>query len=293
MKKYINVIILALFTLPVCAQKVKNVKGEFTFYAAGNVTLEEAKRKALDGAKIKALADEFGVLVSEGTESRGKVRSGKSEYDFFSIGSSEVKGEWIETIDDPEYDIRYEAGDLIVTCRVKGKAREIVTAAIDFKAKVLCNGTEDKFENTRFKDGDDLFLSFQSPVNGFLAVYLEGEDGQVFCLLPYRSQKDGIYPIKANQRYLFFFLYIAPANEKSMVDEYFMTCESSSEYNQIYIIFSPNQFTKASDSEEVDTENHIVLPRQLPLEDFHKWLAKCRKHDTDMNLKKVGIIVEK
>lgn len=292
MGKYINFIILAIFTLPIYAQKVKSVKGEYTYYAADNVTLEEAKRRAFDGAKIKALADEFGTLISEDTRTGGKIINGKSEDYFFINGSSEVKGEWIETTDEPEYDIRYEDEQLVVTCRVKGKAREIVTAAIDFKAKVLRNGKEDKFESNQFKNGDDLYLSFQSPTNGFLAVYLEGEDGQVFCLLPYSDQKGGIYPIDANRRYVFFDPKSAPSNEKALVDECYMTCENSSEYNQIYIIFSPNHFAKASDSDKVALENRDFLPRQLPREDFHKWLAKCRKHDMKMNVKRVGIMVE-
>ena len=286
MKRYL-IVFFAILTLPVCAQKIKTVKGESTYYAPENVTLEEAKRKALDQAKIQALAEEFGTMVSEGTETRGKIHNGQSEYDFFSIGSSEVKGEWIETIGEPEYDIRYEDGQLVVTCKVKGKAREIVSAAIDFKAKVLCNGTEDKFENNRFKSGDDLFLSFQSPVKGFLAVYLEGEDGQVFCLLPYRNQSEGIYPIEANRRYLFFDPKSAPSKEKDIVDEYVMTCEGTSDMNQIYVIFSPNQFAKASDN---NTQEN--LPRQLSREDFMKWLVKCRKHDLGMTLNKVFITVE-
>jgi len=287
MKKYIFFIILSLFMLPVCAQKVKDVKGEATYYAPKNITPEEAMRKALEQAKFKALAEEFGVLMSEETETRGKIRNGKSESDFFSLGSSEVKGEWIETIGEPEYDVRYENGHTVVTCRVKGKAREIVSAAIDIKAKILCNGTEDKFENNRFKSGDDLFLSFQSPVKGFLAVYLEGEDGQVFCLLPYRNQSEGIYPIEANRRYLFFDPKSAPSKEKDIVDEYVMTCEGTSEMNQIYVIFSPNQFAKASDN---NTQEN--LPRQLSREDFMKWLVKCRKHDLGMTLNKVFITVE-
>ncbi len=291
MKKSI-LIIFAIYCLPICAQKVKDVNGEFTYYAADNVTQEEAKRKALEGAKINALAEKFGTLVSEDTRTGGKVINGKSEEYFFINGSSEVKGEWIETIGEPVYSYAIEDGQLVVTCKVKGKAREIVVAAIDFKVKVLCNGTEDKFESTHFKNGDDLYLSFQSPVNGFLAVYLEGEDGQVFCLLPYSDQKEGIYPIDANRRYVFFDPKSVPSNEKTLVDECYMTCDDTSEYNTIYIIFSPNQFTRASDSDKVALENRDFLPRQLPSEDFHKWLAKCRKHDVKMNVKPVGIMVE-
>ena len=39
-----------------------------------------------------------------------------------------------------------------------------------------------------FKEDDYLYLSFQSPVKGYLAVYLEYAEGQVFCLFPYRNQ---------------------------------------------------------------------------------------------------------
>jgi len=287
-RKFYLIAIFSLLTLSVCAQKIKNVKGEATYHAPENVTPEAAKRKALDMAKIQALAKEFGTIVSEESETRSKVHNGQSESDFFSIGSSEVKGEWIETTGEPEYDIRYEDGHLIVTCKVKGKAREIVSAAIDFKAKILRNGTDDKFESSIFKLRDDLYLSFQSPVNGYLAVYLEDEGNQVSCLLPYLGQKEGVYPIEANRRYVFFDTKSAPANEKAIVDElWFDTLEKPTEYYQVYIIFSPNQFTKASDTEVKET-----LPRQLSREDFMKWLAKCRKYDVEMNVKKVGITVE-
>lgn len=286
--KQLFIILLFILTLPAFAQKLKTVKGECTYYALENESLIEAKRKALEQAKIKALADEFGVSVSENTESRGKIHNGQADENFILIGGTEVKGEWIETTGEPQYNIRYEGGQLIVTCKVKGKAREIVASAIDFKAKVLCNGIEDKYESTSFKNGDDLYLSFFSPVKGYLAVYLEGEDGQVSCLLPYRSQKDGICPIDANRRYLFFDPKSVPANERAIVDSYYMTCGDASEYNRVWIIFSPNPFTKASDN--AVQEN---LPRQLSYGDFRTWLSKCRNRDKDMQLKEVGVTVEK
>lgn len=177
---------------------------------------------------------------------------------------------------------------LVVTVRVKGKAREIVTAAIDFQVRILRNGTDDKFEDDDFRSGDDLYLSFQSPVSGYLAVYLVDADGQAFCLLPYRNQTDGIYQVNANQRYLFFNTREAPQTERPYVDEYVMTCSRSSEHNQIYVIFSPNQFVKAADNVSDD-----LLPRELLYNDFQRWLTKCRKRDKDMNLRMVPITIEK
>ena len=79
---------------------IENVE-EFT----ENISLEEAKRIALERAKIQAIADEFGTIVSQSNTTLVSNRNGESSSDFFSLGGSEVKGEWIETIGQPEYEI--------------------------------------------------------------------------------------------------------------------------------------------------------------------------------------------
>jgi len=278
--RIIFVFISLSFSITAFAQKLKMVEGEYTYHAPDNVSIEQAKRTALDRAMIQALADEFGTIVSQSNATRVENQNGQTSIDFLSVGGSEVKGEWIETIGEPTYNIRYEGDMLVVSVKVKGKAREIVSAGIDFQAKVLRNGIDDKFESDQFRSGDELYLSFTSPVSGYLAVYLVDADKQAYCLLPYRNLSEGIYPVKANQRYLFFNTKEAPQNERSYVDEYVMTCNHSSEQNQIYVIFSPNQFVKATDN-----QSDATLPRELKFEDFQKWLTKCRKHDKEMSLR--------
>ncbi len=284
--KHILLLLSILFTIPVFSQKMKTVEGEYTYHAPENVTLEEAKRIALDRAKIRALADAFGTIVSQTNATHVQNRNGSSDIDFLSIGGSEVKGEWIETVGEPQYDISYEQGMLVVKVSVKGKAREIVSAQIDIKAKVLRNGTEDKFESDEFRDGDDLYLSFVSPVSGYLAVYLVDAEQKAYCLLPYRSQTDGIYKVEANRRYVFFNIKEAPPQEHPYVDEYVMTCSRSSEYNQIYVIFSPQSFAKAADNTSSET-----LPGELNYKELQKWLTKYRKKDKSMNVIKKSIII--
>lgn len=284
--KHILLLLSIFVTLPVFSQKMKTVEGEYTYHAPENVTLEEAKRMALDRAKIQALADAFGTIVSQTNATHVQNRNGGSGIDFLSIGGSEVKGEWIETVGEPQYDISYEQGMLVVKVSVKGKAREIVSAQIDIKAKVLRNGTEDKFESDEFRDGDDLYLSFVSPVSGYLAVYLVDAEQKAYCLLPYRSQTDGIYKVEANRRYVFFNIKEAPPQERQYVDEYVMTCSRSSEYNQIYVIFSPQPFAKAADNASAET-----LPRELNYKELQKWLTKYRKKDKSMNVIKKSIII--
>ncbi len=273
MIRYLILLHIIFCAKSIIAQNIIEVKCEYTYHAPENVTIEQAKYTALERAKLQAIADKFGTIVSQSSSTFIKNSNGISSTDFFSLGNSEVKGEWIETISEPKYNIYYEQNMLVVDVSVTGKIREIISAKIDCKAKILRNGIEDKFESSDFKNDDYLYLSFTSPVDGYLAVYLVDANKQAFCLLPYRNSSDGIYRIKANQPYLFFNAKSADINERSIVDEYFMTCSGESEQNQIYIIFSPQSFAKASDN---NIDNN--LPQNLNYADFQKWLVKHRKH---------------
>jgi hypothetical protein len=291
--RYKSIIAFLLITLPVFSQKIKTVEGEYMYHAPDNVTIEQAKRTAVERAKIQALADEFGNIISQSSTTSMTNLNGESSVNFLMLSGSDVKGEWIETKGKPEYTVSYEEGMLIVTCKVEGKAREIVSSQVDILAKVLRNGTEDRFESEQFKSGDDLFLSFQSPVNGYLAVYLVDDDEQVQCLLPYRDQKDGIYKVEANRRYV---LFSEKDDPRGNVDEYTLEANRSLEHNQVYVIFSPNQFVKAVDkaSQKVSNSTQIAgYPRELSFEDFHKWLAKCRRYDKEMCLNKIILTVRR
>lgn len=268
---------LFFLTVALFAQRTEKVRVEYTFHAPENISLEEAKRIALERAKIQAIADEFGTVVSQSNTTLVSNRNGESSTDFSSLAESEVKGEWIETIGQPEFIISYEQGMLVVRAIVTGRIREIKSAQIDLKAELLCNGTDLKFARTDFNNGDDLFLYFQSPVNGYLTVYLLDEVTQmVYCLLPYKSSSESIALVKKDTPYVFFSAKHAGDNAQ-LVDEYTMTCTNSVERNTLYIIFSPNEFTKAN-SNDVNER----LPQELPFGDFQKWLSKGRQRDKGM-----------
>ena len=273
-------------SLVAVAQKTERVTATYTYYAPEHVSIEEARRVALQRAQLQAIADAFGTIVTQTNATTVKNENGKSDVSLLSLGASEVKGEWLRTDGEPEYEIAYEDGMLAVTVRVKGVIREIVNAAVDFQARVLCNGTEDRFEQDRFRNGDDLYLSFQSPVDGYLTVYLLDAEGTAYCLLPYRGDTGGRVAVKGNRRYVFFSVDDVPAGERGMVDEYVMTCGNREELNQIYVIFSPQLFTKA-----VDYAGEGLQPRELPYEEFQQWLFDCRKQDREMRVEVKHIVI--
>lgn len=264
---------LSCISVVTFAQKEEKVTANYTYYAQENITLEEAKRTALDRAKISAIADAFGTLVTQNNSTIVSNQNGHSDSRFFSLGGSEVRGEWIETTSEPKYDIRYDGNMLVVSVTVVGRIREIVSAGIDVIAKILRNGTDERFESSEFCNGDDMYLYFKSPVDGYLTVYLLDEEMQeVYCLLPYRASGDGAYRIKHDYPYILFSVKNELAHP-SMVDEYTMTCSREVEFNDIYILFSPNQFSKAN-TNEIDAG---VMPRRLEYEDFYKWLTKIKR----------------
>lgn len=264
-KQFILFFLIFLVTLQTNAQSIKKVHGEYTYHAPENVTPEQAKQTALQRAKIQALADEYGTVVSQNNATRVENNNGRSDVDMISLGGSEVKGEWIETIGEPKFElIGYEQGAMVWKCTVTGKAREIIADKPIFDAHLLRNGTEGKFESDVFRSGDDLYLQFRSPVDGYLNVYLDDGQGHVAAMLPYRSQGFGATTIQGNKDYTFF----SAKDGGREVDEYTMTCNGTMELNQVILVFSENPFTKITSTEGyTDTKS------------FLSWLAKLKAHD--------------
>lgn len=296
MRNFFTIIALILIAVGnIKAQRTEKWCGEYTYYGSVDETPGFAKQRALEKLQIKAAEEVFGLSVTQTNITHANVNNGASTVDFTSVGGSDVNGEWIETIGEPEYEINIDKDFLVVRVKACGRVREIVSAPVDFKALLLRNGTDDKFQDADFKEGDDLYMSFSSPVSGYLAVYLLDDDGEAYCLLPYSNMQDGIFPIEANKRYVHFSEKHAPEGLSSaMVEELYLTCDKPLEHNEVYIVFSPNKFTKVNDEVGgLDAETNLILPRHLDNRKFHSWLAKCRKRDKDMRVDKRIIAITK
>ena len=82
--KRLSLILLFAYSLSSAfAQRTEKVTGRYTYYAPENVTLEEAKRTALDRAKLSAIADEFGTLVTQSNSTVLSNEKGRSNSSFF------------------------------------------------------------------------------------------------------------------------------------------------------------------------------------------------------------------
>lgn len=272
MNRFILFILLASSFLVGYSQRTAKVSATYTYYAPETMSVEEAKRVALDRAQIQAIAEEFGTIVSQSTSTVITNKNGESDTQFFALGGSDVKGEWIETIGNPEYQLQFEKNLLVVTCMVKGKVREITHDRIDIIAKPLRNGTTPKYESNEFRDGDDLYLYFKSPTNGFLVVYLlDEQSGNVFQILPYRKS-DGLPPaITGDREYIWFSKSAVKIEERAPVDEYRLNCIIDTEYNTLISVFSTEVFSTA-----ICNEGDTTTPSFIPKDEFIKWLTSFK-----------------
>ena len=251
-------------------------------YVSSNAreTPDQAERAAIERAKQKALEEKFGVDVTSVTNtlmaSRTSGKETSSETNVFSLGGTSVRGEWIETTKQEVLEKSFVNGFWVVKVRVEGKARNNTADKADIRFAFI-KDVQDLEAPVTFRDHNDLFMRFTSPVAGHLCVYLVDEAQNAYCLLPYMSQQSGSQAVKANKEYVFF----SPRFDKN-AQEYTLTCERSSEQNALYVVFSPNAFTKAADKEGGKNFRDEPLPRELTYEALLKWLSKMQTKDPEM-----------
>ena len=284
--KRVLLILLCAMSLPLFAAKEKLTNVSITYDYLSNDRNEskaEAEIHAIEKAKRRALEKAFGVDVSSIVVSmdRENFEEGRlfSDEEFFSLGSTVAKGEWIETVTEKILSIYHDGDVWHVRVFVEGKAREKSGVPIDLQYAFI-NNAHDKQNRTTYYDNDDIFLRFTSPVSGALCVYLIDNEKTAYCLLPYMRSDKGYQDVRANRDYVFF-----SSDTDKEADEYVLTTQTAVEHNVLYVIFSPNKFTKARDRKGARNWRKQQVPRNLPYKDFVEWLAKIQTADKNMQVR--------
>ena len=286
--------LIVLFPIAISAQ-TRKVSGEYTYYGNQNQSIKEAKAAAIEHARVKALAKEFGTLIIQDFIQEEERKGDKEQSYVMLMSAAEVKGEWIEDLKKPEVKVIdiTEDGVIVVKAKVEGKARAIENDVPDFDVLTLRNGTSKRYANTDFKDDDKLYLYFKAPADGYVAAYLIDEQQMVTCLIPHEGDSDGQQPVKHDKEYIFFSEKYDPDFQGE--DGLVVTCDDERlELNRIYVIYSPNSFFKANDhaGERLDYGN-LYRPRQLSLKDFSSWMSKLCARDKKMGRKVIRLKISK
>lgn len=281
-----------MLSLPLYANEVVTVSAVYEYVSDdANETPKQAEHKAIERAKLKALEEQFGVDISQDNTTWMKneqSRQAHSTINFLSLSGSQVRGVWIKTLEQKIIEKTFKEGFWYIKVRVKGTARQRNAAPIQVEAKILRNGTDPLNESNRFKHGDQIFLSFKAPVEGFVCVYLVDEEQMAYCLLPDQYNTSGRQKVQPNESYLFF----SSNHAAHQVEEYVLTTQKEVEHNALYIVFSPNDFVKANDSSSITGKNGFQLPQYLPYGELLSWLADNQLADEKMVVKKELISIE-
>jgi hypothetical protein len=312
MNKYLISLVVCLFSANIIAQDIKVVqtkgKAQVQWYPERE-SLTQAKDNALERAKINALENAFGTLVMEGNsiyiENKKTGEKVETNSTFKMIGNTAVKGEIIqvlktdiketkrkEKINRKKVEITY------IDCEIWLEAKELTDTKIDVVAYPL-NSTKIIRPNTAFYEGDDLFLYFKSPVNGFVTVFLD-DSKQAQCLLPYRKMPKGMeeaMPVVADKEYIFF----SDKREHNYFeddffaeDAYSLTSDSEKDLNELYVIFSKQPLNKPFLNQAgTGTTKVELLPRVVNSDTFKEWLIKIQQTRRDIQIVKEIISIEK
>jgi len=295
-KTYIKFILTAIVVCHISLSFSQTVRstGKAQVRIESNMTENETREYAEELAKINAIENAFGTYTEQQMDMT--IKDGKTSYNI--IGSTKVKGDWIETLDikfTEDFIAEKNSNGTVnvkyITCNIKGLVRKsIPKASIDYE---ILNHPDIHARTTSFYHEEQLYVFFKSPVNGWLSIFLE-DDNAVYRLLPYVNMRDeyqsGVH-IKGDTDYLFF----SPDDNTFLgnyVDEQLiLSLKQDVEYNYIYIVFSEDEFVKPT-LEGVTKVDGRILPKQLTSTKFQKWLSNNRSTSEKFQDIKVKISIE-
>lgn len=278
----IYILLNLLSVAPSClAQRIAKVHGQDTYTVTidNPISLMEARDRCINLAEAKAIVERFGRLVTDISVVSDADINGVSTTAYYDEITSSAKGVWIKNTKEPEISVIYSDNKLMFTAEVWGEAREIVQAPVEFKWSILCGGTTRSYANKTFKNKDRLYISFQTPKDGFIAVYLIESSDEVNVLLPTGSNPP--YRVERGNNYVLF-----DTNLDNSFRPWSMTTNRPKEQNQIVIVFSTKPFDLC-----VATRRDSRRPDLISSHDFKNWVGNSMKYDPNFCVAKDVITI--
>ncbi len=276
------------------SQNAIRSKGSSQVRVESSMSKEQTRDIAEELAMINAIENEFNTYVEQEGETR--IQNGRVNFDI--IGNTKVRGEWIRTIKkDFSEETTIEKGEygkeqvIWIKCDITGDIRECVSRA-DLETVTL-NCPLEQCRTTAYYNGEDLFLLFQSPIDGYLSLFL-ADDEQAYRLLPYASMGTlSAVKIKGDKEYVIFSRKNSyPFNDGFAIDAMQLTTVKSIEYNSVYVVFSEEKYIKPILEDIQEIGDGYYLPRSLDLSEFKEWLGDCRAEMPDFQAKRIRISIE-
>jgi len=272
-----NLLILLFLSLATVtySQKIRRVEGEFRMKVESSMSMNDAKRMAVQQAQVEALAAEFGTRVGMMNQTRMESTNGSTNTSFSSIANSLVKGLWLKDINPPEFDFFFEGEEQWLNVKVAGRARSLDKAGISFDVKpVKCDNIN--CESQEFKNREEMMLYFRSPESGYLTVFIDDKT-TAFQVLPYKSMDVSNVPIQADKEYFFFKAddrYNYFEQDLTGIDELQLYTDYDYEVDLVYVFFSKEPFSKP-----ILDDYGPDYPKMTESKKFNDWLAEIMSYE--------------
>ena len=280
MKKYLLFVRILLWASFLKAQKIVNACGEVDYVVPETQTLIEAKQTAITRARLKAIADEFGTIVTQTNTMAMHNKNGKTNSDFNSFSENEVRGIWISDTKEPEVEVKYRNDMMVIHAEVCGKVREQKREMVELQVRPLNNG----FESTNFKNNDRFSVSFKSAASGYVAVFIRDDNNDIVnVMMPYDGSDGNAREVKSNKEYFFL---CTKDPEYPYDEETILTTSKSIENNTLIVVFSQKKF-------HISLSNKGEFVPEVENSKFQKWLHGLRVYDTTAQAEEIVLTIKK
>lgn len=304
---YIIVCIYMLWLNPLQSYGQKEVlsEGYSLFRIEKSMTEEYAERKCLELARIDAIRKAFGDVVIQGNSTFIQNKSGErtetqNVFNFYS--DTYANGEWIRDVKDPVIEKISQGDERWISVKVKCKVKALKPSQVNFRSEP-CSCPDIKCFTDKFNDGQDFYVYFKSPVDGYVAIYLDvPKDQTTYRILPYQKfSSQTSYPVKADQEYFFFSSKHDLSNESNAVDELVLTLteKNIAENNKVFILFSTKESLDkpilmkhpTTQAQKEIINDQFMIPAYLSSKEFQEWQQQIRGRNKDIEFRSVLISI--
>lgn len=300
MKLYYLNIFIVLFLFSTNISIGQNVS---VFSASGkeviewNVNIEskvDAQERVFELAKRNLLANAFPTQMSVQTEMEIKNRNEGNNVDTetsIKVSSeSIVKGEIIKITKKEFKDhLRKENKTKVkyIECIIEAKVRKLENERIAIQTFTMSD-SRILVPKKNFKEGDNLYVYFQSPVSGYLNIFVEAEEmvQRIFPYSQYPSKFENGAEVIADKDYILFSQNHDYFDQpKLLTDELELFLENKElETNKVYVIFSKSPITKPVLKPNQKLEGGSYLPPSLSKKAFEAWKFRNLSSRADMQI---------
>ncbi len=276
----ILIVIWTVIGVTLQAQLTTNACGEIDYVVLETQTLSEAKQTALTQARLKAIADEFGTLVTQANTTTMHIKDGQTNSNFNSFSENEVRGIWISDTQDPVVEVTYRNDMMVIHANVCGKVRELKQSSVELQVKPLNKG----IESTLFKNNDRFAVEFKSAASGYVAVFIRDDNNDIVnVMMPYENSDGNAREVKSNKDYIFL---CTQDQEYPYAEETILTTSKSIENNTLIVVFSQKKF-------HISLSNKGEFVPEVENVKFQKWLHGLRMYDTTVQVEEIVLTIKK